>query len=298
MTRYSSLLAQKLRAWRTANGTHGRMTQEILAEVLGVSIDAIGKYERSVSFIRGDLEYRLVEKLGWTREEIQACREDWEIHQRHPVQSLYRLLDDTVVDELYDGSWRKAYQAVIAMAETALGDLPDELAANTDVFLPIYDAFRVHTGAVLCGDQMVATWSMPFLFPEGEALFRACRLNESELTVDRIRQPILPGTYFGYCPGLIVSTGHEAASSLLLSSFVRFLEDLATRDVLLHSMGAIAVSTGGAQVCRDLGMTWLGNYCINHDFGVWELPGAAVPDTIFARRSPLLRQSYTKAFRD
>ena len=73
----TSPFARHLRAWREATGQHGRMTQEGLADLLGVSVDAIGKYERSVSFIRGDLEHRLVERLGWSRDEVLACREDW-----------------------------------------------------------------------------------------------------------------------------------------------------------------------------------------------------------------------------
>ena len=52
-----SLLAQKLRDHRARQGRHGRMTQEELAEALGVSVDAIGKYERSRSYLRGDLVY-------------------------------------------------------------------------------------------------------------------------------------------------------------------------------------------------------------------------------------------------
>ena len=57
----TSLFARKLRAYRTSAGAHGRLTQEALAERLGVSVEAVGKYERSLSYIRGDLEPRLAD---------------------------------------------------------------------------------------------------------------------------------------------------------------------------------------------------------------------------------------------
>ncbi len=292
----TSLFARKLRAWRAASGSHGRQTQEQLAELLGVSVDSIGKYERSVSFIRGDLEHRLADRLGWSRDEILACREDWEARSRRPDQSIHRLLDEAVVNQVFDGSWRQACLASIEMADAALGPLPDGLEANEKVFLPIYETYRDHWSAVMHNNQMVAKWALPFLLPEDEALFRKGFLIESELSVDRIRQPILPGTYFGYCPALIVCHGHEAASTLLMSSFVRFLERLAERDVLLHGIGTVSCTPGGAQVCRELGMTRLGHHCLDPDFGVWELPGEAVPETIFGRRSSLLRRRYAEAF--
>jgi transcriptional regulator with XRE-family HTH domain len=292
----TSLFSCKLRAWRARHGTHGRMTQEALADLLGVSVDAIGKYERSVSFIRGDLEHRLVDRLGWSRDETLACREDWESRHRPVRQGGYRLLDDAVLAEVYDGSWHRAARASISMAESELGALTEGLDVDEGIFVPIYETYHDLWAAVMCKDQMVAEWDLLFLLPQDEALFRAGRLIESDLSVDRIRQPILPGTYFGYCPALIVRPGHEAASVLLLSSFVRFLERLAEREIVLHGMGTVSVSPGGAQVCRDLGMTRLTSHCLNPAYGIWELAGSAIPDSIFARRSPLLRRSYIQAF--
>lgn len=272
------------------------MTQEELAHLLDVSVDAVGKYERSVSYIRGDLEHRLAANLGWSHQEITQCREDWESRLSSSRRSRYRVLDEALVEELFAGSWAKAILATIEMAEAELRTLPDGLQANADVFLPIYETFREHWGAVMLGDRMVAKWALPFLLPEQEAQFRAGNLIEAELSVDLIRRAILPGTYFGYCPALIVRPGHEAASSLLLSSFVRFLEDLAERDVLLHGLGTISVSPSGAQICRDLGMVRLGSHCLDASFGVWELPGTAIPGSIFGRRSATLRQKYADAY--
>ncbi|MDP5219509.1 helix-turn-helix transcriptional regulator [Ruegeria sp. 2205SS24-7] len=271
------------------------MTQEQLADLLGVSVEAIGKYERSVSFIRGDLEYRLTERLGWGRGDVIACRKDWDT-RRKPTKSRYRLLDDALVDTVFDGSWRAACLASIAMADAELQDLPCELEANEDVFLPIYETFRAHWAAIMCDGEMVAKWTLPFLLPEDEALFRAGQLIECDLSVDRLRRPILPGTYFGYCPALIVRPGHEAASALLMSSFVGFLETLAERDVYLHGIGTISVSPGGAQVCRDIGMIRLGSHCLSPKFAVWDLPGNSIPQSIFGRRSAFLRQRYAEAF--
>lgn len=290
----TSQFARKLREYRASNGRHGRMTQEELATLLGVSIDAIGKYERSVSFIRGDLEHRLSERLDWTREEILACRGEWESRSLQPNQARYRLLDNAMVDEIFDGSWRNASLASIAMAEAELSSLPDEMAPNVDVFSPIYESFREHWGAIMADGEMVAKWTLPFLLPEDEALFRAGRLIEADLSVDTLRRPILPGSYFGYCPALIVRPGHEAAASLLLTSFVDFLESLANRDVYLHGLGTISVTLSGAQICKDLGMVRLGSHCLDDSFGVWELPGSAIPKSVFGRRSALLRRAYSE----
>lgn len=272
------------------------MTQEELAERLGVSVDAIGKYERSLSYIRGDLEHRLADALGWSRAEILACREDWDSRRGTEEHTAYRLLDDDAVQSLYGGSWRRASHESILLAIEEFGALPEELAANDRVFLPIYETYRDHWAVVMHGDRMVAKWTLPFLNTEDEALFRAGRLLETELSVDRFHRPILPGTYFGYSPAVVVRPGHESASMLLLSSFVAFLESLADRGVLLHGIGSISVSPGGAQICRDLGMTRIGTHFLDPEYGVWELPGAAIAGSIFARRSPKLRRRYAERF--
>ena len=271
------------------------MTQEELAELLDVSVDAIGKYERSVSFIRGDIEHRLASNLGWNRQEIMECREDWESRQSSSGRRNYRVLEEVLVEELYDGSWLKASRAAIEMAQAELRPLPNGLEADIDVFLPIYETFRDHWGGIMLGNRMVAKWALPFLLPEQEARFRAGQLIEAELSVDLIRRAILPGSYFGYCPALIIRPGHEGASSLLLSSFVRSLDDLAESDVLLHGLGSVSVSPSGAQICKDLGMVRLGSHCLDASFGIWELPGAAVSGSVFGRRSAMARRKYAEA---
>ncbi len=297
MASRSSLFARKLRDWRARNGTHGRVTQEALAELLDVSIDAISKYERSLSFIRGDLEHRLGERLNWSPADILACRTDWEARQANTTgRTSYCLLDDAKVDEVYSGSWKAAASASLNLANHALGDVPFEFSANADIFVPIYETYRDHWSAVMLKDQMVAKWALPFLLPEDEAQFRTGALNEAELSVDRIHQPLLPGSYFGYCPALIVSPGHQAASTLLLFSFIDFLEVQACRGVLLHGIGTISCSAGGEQICRDLGMTRLCHHKIEPSYGVWELSGASIANSIFGRRSPFLKQCYSKEF--
>lgn len=296
MPRNISLFARKLRDWRTRNGAHGRLTQEGLAELLDVSVDAIGKYERSVSFIRGDLEYRLTDRLGWSREEVLACREDWEARQRHHGESRYQLMDEAAIDEHFGGSWPRAIKGMIAFAEEQFGDLPCDVEVNCDRYQELYESIPAQLAAVLCDGQFVAGWTLPFLIPEDEQMFRECRFVESTLSLERIRRPILPGTYFGYCPGLMIAPRHEAAAALLMSSFVRFLEDFSERDIFLHGVGTISVSPSGAQVCADLGMQRLGSHESHAEFGIWEISGAAIAQSIFAKRSPLLRHRYAEVF--
>jgi hypothetical protein len=119
---------------------------------------------------------------------------------------------------------------------------------------------------------------------------------ESGLSVDRIHRPILPGRYYGYCTTLVLARGHEAASTLLLSSFVAFLERLAERDVFVDGIGTTSVSPGGAQVCRDLGMVYLGGHEADPSLGIWELPGAAIAGSIFGRRSRAVRRLYATEY--
>ncbi|MXQ09334.1 hypothetical protein GQ651_15925 [Alphaproteobacteria bacterium GH1-50] len=290
----TSLFARELRAWRTRNGRFGRLTQESLADLLGVSAEAVSKYERSLSFIRGDLEPRLVERLGWSRDTVLACREDWEGRAASEGAGgrAYRLLDDQSVSEVF-GSWHEAAVASLRFAEAAFPDLPEGFAPCHPTWTDFYETFTGNWDAVLSGDEMVAKWSLPFLLPEDEQAFREGRLLETDMTADRVRRAVLPGTYFGYCPALIVAPGHEAASAPLLASFIRFLEDHARRDILLHGIGTISVSAGGAQICRDLGMTKLGTHVTDGSYGIWELPGSAIPASIFGRKSPLLARAYS-----
>lgn len=292
----TSLFARKLKSWRASQGLHGRMTQEDLAELLGVSVDAVSKYERSVSFIRGDLEHRLSERLEWNRSDIIACREDWEARGHSDTGKKYRILDQQVLDEVFEGSWKKAVAAEHDISSQLFDGLPDELAADAEVFGPIYSRHPDQWGAVLHEDKIVASWVVLILFPEHEEAFRAGRLIETDLTINSIRQPILPGTYFDYSTSVVVLPGHEAASPLLLTSFVRFLEDLAGRGIFFHAIGTTAVSRGGNQLCGDLGMTRLGSHMVSNDYGIWELTGRALSTSLFARKSPVIKRAYTDAF--
>lgn len=296
MAQTESLFASRLKRHRLGHGEHGRMTQEQLGEALGVSVDAISKYERSLSFIRGDLEHRLAERLGWSRSDIVACRNDWSARSNGAESGRYRLLDQGLVDEIYGGSWREASLASVDFADHVFGDLPDDLAVNSEVFTPIYAAFPSHWAVVMRGDQIVAKWAIVFLMPEDEKLFREGAFMERDLSLDRLRQPILPGRYFGYSPVVIVERGHEAASALLLSSFVSFLEDLARRDILFHGLGTISCSPGGAQLCRELGMAHLKTHRLGPDYGVWAMDGTAIAGSIFAKRSPFVARQYGREF--
>ncbi len=293
-----SLFAEKLRSWRSQAGVHGRVTQEALAELLGVSVDAIGKYERSVSFIRGDLEHRLGEALGWSRAEILACRENWELRQRNGPDLRYRLLDQAVVDEVFDGSWRGAIVAGLQLADGEFAGLHQAFLPTHETFVPMYEAAHDHWAMVMQGNQIVAKWAVAFLLPDDEVAFREGRYLESDMTVDRLRRPILPGQYFAYCPALIVSPGHEAAASMLVSSFVSFLEGLADRDVFLGGLGTVAVSGAGAQLCRDIGMEPLGPHAVDPRYSVWVLPGQGIAGSVFGRRNGRLARRYEAAFAD
>ncbi|MBT8412994.1 MAG: helix-turn-helix domain-containing protein [Boseongicola sp.] len=292
----ASLFAQKLRAWRGSAGLHGRMTQESLAERLGVSVDAIGKYERSASFIRGDLEHRLVDRLGWSRDEVLACREDWSLRQHGAGPGVYSVLDQAGLDRIFGGSLRAAIEAGLAVADAEFGDLPADFAPDPDRFVPLYEATTGQWAIALKNDEIVAKWFLPFLLPEDEARFRDRTFLENALGVDRLRRPIFPGRYFGYCPALIVRSGHEAVAPLLVSSFVAALEALARRDVVLSAIGTVSVSPGGAQLCRDLGMTHLGQHQRFDDYGCWVLEGADIATSLFGRKSPVLRRHYSAAF--
>ena len=207
-----SLFAQKLKRHRVTTGRHGRMTQEQLAEALGVSLDAISKYERSLSFIRGDLEHRLAERLGWSGDEVRACREDWEGRASH-AGPVYRLMGQAEVDRHFGGSWRAAADAAVEMSFRSMGEVPDALATEARVYAEITSTFRDLSAAVLFEGLIVAQWVVTPFLEEDEALFRDRRYRETALSVDRLHRPILPGTLFGYSPAFVVARGHERAAA-------------------------------------------------------------------------------------
>ena len=289
-----SLFAQKLRETRAALGVNGRMTQEQLAERLGVSVDAVSKYERSLSYIRGDLEHSLSEQLGWSREEILACRTDWE--RRAVEANPYRLLDKEVIDEVYGGSLETAIKAKIAFSAKHFDACPEEFAADFNRYVPMYSTFPENWETVMQGREIAAIWSLAFLMPEDEKDFMDCRFLETQISVERVQQPILPGTYFGYCPGLVVKPGSEAASLLLIASFIRYLERLARRDILFHGIGSVTVSRGGAQLSKQLGMEFLGRHKDYPEYENWVLSGWGIANSIFAHKSPFLQSAYQNAF--
>jgi len=105
--------------------------------ILNVSVDAISKYERSLSYIRGDLEYQLQEKLGWSLEDVVACRADWEAGRPQHSGSAYRLLNNQEVLSEFGGSSSAVTEAVACM-EVDHGDgLPSGFSAADTVWRDI-----------------------------------------------------------------------------------------------------------------------------------------------------------------
>lgn len=292
MAEWTSLFAQRLRAHRAGHGSHGRMTQEALAELLDVSVDAISKYERSLSYIRGDLEHRLTETLGWRTEDVIACRKDWETGRSRQSGLSHRLLNDRDILAEFGGS-RSALNTAIAAMETGdAAGLPDGFSVGDTVWRDIFRDGALTGTYVMCGADLVGHVALVFPGPVLEQRFKDRRLEEGELSPDLLKRTILPGDYFAYCPAVYVARGHEAAGRLLLSGFVGILEDLVDREVFIREIGAISVNNLGRQLCEDLGLRFLGEHRRYSGFGVWTLPGEKFPSSIFGRRSPKLRSAY------
>lgn len=292
MTKWTSLFAQKLRAHRIGRGKHGRMTQEQLAEALGVSIDAISKYERSLSYIRGDFEHRLADGLGWSKEDIIACREDWEAGRSNSTADKYRLLDQVGVQEEFSGSATSVNQAVARMEIGDGESLPNGYSAGDKVWSDIAGDGYLDGVYVMFGSELVGHVGLIFPGPILEQRFHECWFDEGDLSTDLLKRPILPGEYFGYCPAIYIARGHESAGRLLLSGFVKVLEDLAERDIILRDIGAISVNALGRQLCGDLGLRFHGEHRTYSEFGLWFLPGTEIASSLLGRRSPKLRQAY------
>ena len=296
MTNWTSLFAQKLRSHRIGCGEHGRMTQEELAASLDVSVDDISNYERSLSYLRGDIEYKLVEKLGWSRETVLACREDWEAGRPALQASAYRLLNNLEVLDEFDGSASAVTQAVATMETEGSNGLPSGFSASDTIWRDIQNEGRLSGPYVMQGSVLVGHVGLIFPGSALEERFHECRFDEGEVTPELLKRPILPGEYFAYCPAIYIAQGHEAAARLLLSGFVTELEGLARREIFIREMGAISVNALGRQLCEDIGLRFLGNHERYPDFGIWIIPGHEIATSILGRRSLKLRRAYGNQF--
>ena len=295
MTERTSLFAQKLRAYRIGRAGHGRMTQEELAAALDVSVDAISKYERSLSYIRGDLENRLMDVLGWSREDIIACREDWEAHRPRQSGPRYQLLKNQEILKEFGDSATAVIRAVATMETEGSHDWPSGFSAGDTIWRDIQRTPAIMGPYVMNGSDMVGHVGLIFPGTALEESFRARTFDEGKLSPDLLKRPLLPGTYFAYCPAIYVATGHEQVARILLSGFVEILEDLAEREVFIREIGAIAVNALGKQLCDDLGLRFIGQHATYPEFGVWSLSGEKIASSILGRRSAKLRQAYQTA---
>ncbi|MES0824938.1 helix-turn-helix domain-containing protein [Ruegeria sp. SCP11] len=296
MTAPSSIFADKLRSYRARNGKHGRMSQEQLAVLLGLSVDAISKYERSLSYIRGDLEHLLTEKLGWTRDEVVACREDWE-SRSSGAHASYRVLREHEVALEY-GSIEFADAAVQALELASAHEFPDGFSACDPIWSEILKDGAMSGVYVMVGDELAAHISLIFLDEDLEAKFRECRLIEAEFSLGALRRPVLPGDYFGYCAGVYIAHGHQKSALHLLNGFVKVLEDLVEREVYLKDLAAIAASPIGHQLCKDLNFQFIGLHHNAAGLEFWHLAGENIPNSLFARRSPMLEKAYADRFEE
>ncbi|NOD65733.1 MULTISPECIES: helix-turn-helix domain-containing protein [unclassified Ruegeria] len=292
MKNWTSLFAQKLRSHRIGSGRHGRMTQEELAMILNVSVDAISKYERSLSYIRGDLEYQLQEKLGWSLEDVVACRADWEAGRPQHSGSAYRLLNNQEVLNEFGGSSSAVTEAVACM-EVDHGDgLPSGFSAADTIWRDIQKSGLLSGPYVMLGSKIVGHVGLIFPKSDPEKRFFELLFDEAELTPDHLKRPLLPGDYFAYCPAIYVARGHENATRLLLSGFVSELEELLEREIFIREIGAISVNSLGTQLCEDLGLKFLGAHQRYTGFGVWTLHCSDIANSIVGRRSAKLRDAY------
>ena len=292
MTEWTSLFAQKLKAHRLGQGRHGRMTQGELAETLGVSLDAISKYERSLSFIRGDLEARLIDTLGWSREDVVACREDWEAGRRRQTGGTYRLVSEDACIAMFDGSYAACNAAIAALEYGDLETMPDGYSASAEGWVETARSGAVNSVYVFREKSMVAFFGLVFFGPDLEQRFRDSVLEDAEIRAYLLKRPILPGSYFGYCPALYIARGHEAAARLLLTGVVALFEELADRDILVEQITAISMSSLGRQLCSDLGFDFLGPHRNHPEFGMWSLPSSRIGSSLLGRRSAKLRLVY------
>ncbi|SDX94940.1 Helix-turn-helix [Ruegeria halocynthiae] len=294
MTAPSSNFADKLRSYRALNGKHGRMSQEQLAALLGLSVDAISKYERSLSYIRGDLEHLLIERLGWTRDEVVACRQDWE-NRSSGTHASYRVLREHEVAQEY-GSIEFADAAVQALELASAHEFPDGFSACDPIWAEILEDGAMSGVYVMVGDELAAHISLIFLDEDLEARFRECRLVEAEFSLGTLRRPVLPGDYFGYCAGVYIAHEHQKSALHLLNGFVKVLEDLVNREVYLKDLAAIAASPIGHQLCKDLSFQFIGPHFNAIGLEFWRLAGENIPNSLFARRSPVLKKAYADRF--
>lgn len=296
MPEAASLFARKLRAYRARAGRHGRMTQEALAERLGLSTEAISKYERSQSFIRGDFEHRLIERLGWSAAEVAEARADWQGRGAAAGGSAYRVhLGTRMLDAGYAG-YADVGRAITRLIEAELPEIAEGFAADDALWVPIISTFPMHGAIVHRGAALVAHWGLQFLDHGLRDRFRAGRFTEPDMALDRLQRPILPGRYFCYCPVVAIARGHEACAPLMLSSFLAFLRELAARDVFLEGIGAVAVTAEGRRFCRDLGFRRLCAHATAPGCEMWEMPGAALPGSVLLRGDPALAAAYRAEF--
>ncbi len=294
MSEFKSLFAEKLRSFRASHGAHGRLTQEELADMLGVSVDAVSKYERSLSFIRGDLEHRLSEKLGWSRDEVVACREDWAARAMRS-QGEYRLFREAgVVAEL--GSFEALDSEIQSLEKAAGHEFPDGYSASEPIWLDIARDGSLCGAYVMCNGKMVGHLAIVFFSDTLKSRFYDRQLVETEFSLDTLKRPVLPGDYFGYFAGVYLVHGHQKAALHLLSGFVDILEELMEREVYLRELGAIAASPIGRQLCKDLGFDFIGAHTDDDTLEFWSFSGANLPRSLLAQRSPKLKKAYTEHF--
>jgi len=291
MTTQPSLFAHKLKAHRARAGQHGRMTQEELADLLGVSVDAISKYERSLSYIRGDFEHRLTEALGWSHDEVIACREDWETVRKQSRETYRLFREHDVIDEI-DGTVSGVNAAILKLEESEGVDFPEGYSANDPIWDDILGGGTLAGAYVMHGKTLVGHTALLFPNEDLESQFHSGDLEESVFSRETLKRPILPGEYFAYCPAVYLARFHEAAARPLLTGFVSILEDLVDRDILLRGIGAIAITPTGRQLCKDLGLDHLGPHKVHPKFSFWYLPGKRIAQSLPGRRSAKICRAY------
>lgn len=291
-------MTSKLSAAIQAELIVGGMTQSYLAHELNVTSTTVNNWIKDRKFPDREHLWELKNMFNWTEGDIREMARDFVLNNGDRRE--YRIAHTAYVRNNFNNDYESFLDSIIALDREEI-KVGDEYIGTSHQWGKIFDEGSDFWRILVRDKEIVGYWQASVLQTEYFHKIMRGEITDSELTSEMLYPPVIPGDYSLYFCVILLSKDHRSPKNLqkLLKSLFDVIEEFAKVEIFFSSIGALAFSREGAQICKKLGMRTTGKVqgASVYEFSeIYEMDGKSVASSLIA--SSLGRDSLSDLYRD